>query len=202
MDYNMQYKTITREQFLFHEMRTVAVMMMDGKSDLEIIEEVFNNNLFQYPTERMIKNLTRVCLKRLHNLEDESLVDVVANGSTESAKQVCLYAMMKYYRLVWDFMTTVIAEKFRTKDFSFSKRDVNVFFTRLQEQNETISSWSTSTINKCGQVLVKILVENGYLDSSRSEELHPVLIDFQLKNRLLDNREYVSLAVFNCFEEE
>lgn len=202
MDYNMQYKTITREQFLFHEMRTVAVMMMDGKSDLEIIEEVFNNNLFQYPTERMIKNLTRVCLKRLHNLEDESLVDVVANGSTESAKQVCLYAMMKYYRLVWDFMTTVIAEKFRTKDFSFSKRDVNVFFTRLQEQNETISSWSPSTINKCGQVLVKILVENGYLDSPRSEELHPVLIDFQLKKRLLDNREYVSLAVFNCFEEE
>lgn len=194
MDYNMQYKTITREQFLFHEMRTVAVMMMDGKSDLEIIEEVFNNNLFQYPTERMIKNLTRVCLKRLHNLEDESLVDVVANGSTESAKQVCLYAMMKYYRLVWDFMTTVIAEKFRTKDFSFSKRDVNVFFTRLQEQNETISSWSPSTINKCGQVLVKILVENGYLDSPRSEELCPVLIDFQLKNRLLDNRDYVSLA--------
>lgn len=202
MNLNTPYKTITREQFLFHEMRTVAVMMMEGKSDIEIIEEVFNNNLFQYPTERMIKNLTRVCLKRLHNLEDKSLVDVVANGSTESAKQVCLYAMMKYYRLVWDFMTTVIAEKFRTKDFSFSKRDVNVFFTRLQEQNVTISSWSPSTIYKCGQVLVKILVENGYLDSPRSEELHPVLIDFQLKNRLLDNREYVSLAVFNCFEEE
>lgn len=202
MNMNTPYKTITREQFLFHEMRITARLLLEEKSDKEIIDEIVSNNLFQYPTERMIKNLAGVCLKRLHELDDMTLVNIIANGSSESAKQVCLYAMMNYYHLVWDFMTTVIAEKFRLKDFYFSKMDVNVFFTRLQEQNDVVATWSDSTITKCKQVLVKVLVENEYLDSSRSETLNPVLIDFQLKNALINKNESASLAAFNCFEGE
>ena len=202
MNINTPYKTITREQVLFHEMRITARLLLEDKTDNEIINEIVNNNLFQYPTERMIKNLAGVCLKRLHKLDDMTLVDVLANGSSESAKQICLYAMMNYYHLVWDFMTTVIAEKFRSKDFYFSKMDVNVFFTRLQEQNDVVATWSDSTVNKCKQVLVKVLVENEYLDSPRSETLNPVLIDYQLKNALLDKGEKSSLAAFNCFEGE
>lgn len=202
MNINTPYKTITREQFLFHEMRITARLILENKTDKEIIDEIVNNNLFQYPTERMIKNLAGVCLKRLHELDDMTLVDVLANGSSESAKQVCLYAMMNYYHLVWDFMTTVIAEKFRSKDFYFSKMDVNVFFTRLQEQNDVVATWSDSTVNKCKQVLVKVLVENEYLDSPRSETLNPVLVDYQLKNALIDKGEKASLAAFNCFEGE
>ena len=55
MDINTPYRTITREQFLFHEMRIVARLIKEGKSDEQIIQEVTDNNLFQYPTERMIK---------------------------------------------------------------------------------------------------------------------------------------------------
>lgn len=67
--------------------------------------------------------------------------------------------------------------------------DVNVFFTRLQEQNDVVATWSDSTVNKCKQVLVKVLVENEYLESPRSETLNPVLIDYQLKNALIDKGE-------------
>lgn len=201
MDSKTTYKTITREQFLFHEMRIVAQLKCDGKTDKEIINEIVEQNMFQYPTERMIKNLASVCVKRINALDDNNLIDVIANGSLDSAKQVCLYAMMNYYRIVYDFMTTVIGEKFRTKDYNFSKRDVLVFFSRLQEQNNIIASWSESTINKCRQVLVKMLVDNEYLDSLNSTVLNSVFIDFQLKQYLLDKRDYASLEAFNCFVE-
>ena len=69
MNINTPYKTITREQFLFHEMRITARLLLENKTDKEIVNEIVNNNLFQYPTERMIKNLAGVCLKRLHELD-------------------------------------------------------------------------------------------------------------------------------------
>ena len=43
---------ITREQFLFHEMRTTAKLMNKGFNDEEIVNEIIEDNLFQYPTEK------------------------------------------------------------------------------------------------------------------------------------------------------
>lgn len=190
---------ITREQFLFHEMRTTAKLMNKGFEDEAIVNEIIEDNLFQYPTEKMIKNLAKVCVARLHTINDKNLVEIIANGSAESAKQICLYAMMKHYRIVWEFMTTVIAEKFKLKDLSYSRKDINIFFTRLQEQSDVVATWSDSTIRKIKQVLTKMLVDNGYLDSTKSETLNPVLIDLDLKNVLEEKNEKDALAAFNYF---
>lgn len=198
MDINASYRTITREQFLFHEMRIVARLIKEGKSDEQIIQEVTDNNLFQYPTERMIKNITQVCLNRFNKANSQKLIDIVANDSADAAKQACLFLMMNYYRLVYEFMITVIGEKYRTKDTSFTKMDLNSFFTRLQEQNDVVASWSDATIGKCKQVLKKTLVENGYLDNSRSEVLNPVLLDFRVKEAIEDSNNKEALIAFGC----
>lgn len=198
MDINTPYRTITREQFLFHEMRIVARLIKEGKSDEQIIQEVAENNLFQYPTERMIKNITQVCLNRFNKANSQELIDIVANDSADAAKQACLFLMMNYYRLVCEFMITVIGEKYRTKDTSFTKMDLNSFFTRLQEQNDVVVSWSDATIGKCKQVLKKTLVENGYLDNSRSEVLNPVLLDFRVKEAIEDSNNKEALIAFGC----
>lgn len=198
MDINTSYRTITREQFLFHEMRIVARLIKEGKSDEQIIQEVTDNNLFQYPTERMIKNITQVCLNRFNKANSHEWIDIVANDSADVAKQACLFLMMNYYRLVWEFMITVIGEKYRTKDTSFTKMDLNSFFTRLQEQNDVVASWSDATIGKCKQVLKKTLVENGYLDNSRSEVLNPVLLDFRVKEAIEDSNNKEALIAFGC----
>lgn len=203
MNINEPYKaSFTREQFMFYEMRVIAQLVYEGKNDKDIIEEVINNNLFQYPTEKSTKRMANACLKRLYLLNNDGLVDIIANESSDSARQVCLYAMMKQYRVINEFMITVIGEKYRLKDYSFQKRDLNVFFTRLQEQNDVVASWSDSTIKKLKQVILKLLVDNEYLDSTKSEILNPVLIDFKLKNILIENRDYRTLSVFNCFEGE
>lgn len=198
MNMNTTYKTITREQFLYREMRIVAKLLSDGKDEKQVIEEVVSNNLFQYPTERMIKNITQVCLNRFKEADSKELINIVANESSSVAKQACLFLMMNYYRLVWDFMITVIGEKYRTKDYSFTKMDMNSFFTCLQEQNDTIASWSDATITKCKQVLKKILVETGYLDNTKTEVLNPVLLDFSLKEAIENTNNKQALIAFGC----
>ena len=190
---------LTREQFLFYEIRIAVKFYLDGKALPEAVKVIKQDNLFQYPTERMISNITKVCYRRLDALGNRMLVEEIANAPTEIAKQINLYAMMRYNRLVWEFMTTVIGEKYRNQDFAFSRRDLNTFFTRLQEQNDGVASWSEQTTNKIKSVLVKSLVEAGYLDNSKSEMLNPVFLCEELENGIRANDDYEALPAFNCF---
>ncbi len=191
--------SLTREQFLFYEMRTTAKLLSEGLPDGEIMERIMAENLFQYPTEKSIKNLSRVCLRRLRAMEDESLIRAIANQPSDTAKQICLYAMMKDNRLMWDFMITVIGEKYRLRDSSFGKIDVNTFFIRLQEQDDVVASWSEQTIKKIKSVIVGILVQNEYLDDNHSAKLNPVQISRELENAIRNSNDDIALAAFNCF---
>ncbi len=190
---------LTREQFLFFEIRIVAKLLSEGLPREEILKKLTEENLFQFPTERMISSIATACFKRIDALGSETLIYRLANSPAEVAKQINLYAMMKYNKIVWDFMTTVVGEKFRTQDFEFSKKDLNIFFVRLQEQNDAIATWSDSTISKIKQVLTKSLVECGYLDTTRSTQLNNISIEPDLEDEIRTNGDFAALPAFNCF---
>ena len=192
--------SLTREQFLFYETRIVAKLMSDENlSDSEIVSRVAEDNLFQFPTEREIKRISNACIKRLHCLNDQTLIGVITHSPAEVAKQACLYAMMKQYKLVWDYMVTVIGEKYREQDFSYGRMDLNVFFMRLQEQDDEVTSWSESTVKKLKSVLNRILIENEYIDGPRATKLNPVLISSEVENAIRANGDELALPAFNCF---
>lgn len=189
---------ITREQFLFHEMRTTARLMDKGMEKDAVVERIVSENLFQYPTEKSVRKMALACIRRLELMENNTLIAAIATQPSDVAKQICLYAMMRQYRLVRDFMLTVIGDKYRKLDSTFSKMDLTTFFMRLQEQDDWVSTWSTSTINKVRQVLTKILVENGYLDNTNADHLNPVLITPLLENAIREDGQEIVLPAFNC----
>lgn len=190
---------ITREQFWFYEMREVAKLMKEGLPDDEIIEKAQDENIFQYPTERMIKRTAAACLRRLHGLENMELISAVASPSTDTAKQVCLYAYMLDSRLIWEFMITVIGNKYRLLDTSFGRIDVNTFMMRLQEQDDTVASWSENTIQRIKQTIMRTLVETEYIDSNKTDHLNNVLISPELENAIREQGRTEALPAFNCF---
>jgi len=200
MDFSMRYNGgLTAEQFLFYEIRIVSKQYLEGKSIDEIIEDIRRNNLFQYPTERKVSKLSRACHKRIVALGNEKLIYELANAPTEVAKQINLYAMMRYNRLVREFMIDLIGEKYRQHDFSYSKKDINVFFSRLREQNDDIAAWSEKTISKLKQVLTKCLIETEMLDGTRARVLNPIFISAELESGIRKNKDLTALPAFNCF---
>ena len=200
MDLSMPYNgTLTAEQFLFYEMKIVSKQYLENKSVEDIIEYVKRDNLFQYPTERMINRLTRACYKRLAALGNNKLVYEVANAPVEVAKQINLYAMMRYNRLIREFMEGIVGEKYRQQDFSYTKKDINMFFSRLQEQNDDVAAWSNQTIMKLKQVLTKCLIETEMLDSVKDTTLNPIFISAELETGIRENNDLTALAAFNCF---
>ena len=200
MDNSYPYvASLTREAFLFFEMRATARLMEEKKSDETVIKEIVEKNLFQYPTEKSITRMAKACIKRLHALEDDSLLSAIATQPTDVSKQICLYALMKQSRLVWEFMLTVIGEKYRLRDMSFGKIELNTFFMRLQEQNDTVASWSDSTITKLKQIIARVLVETEYLDNLKADHLNPVWLHPVLENAIRGNGDAAILPAFNCF---
>lgn len=191
--------SLTAEQFLFYEIRIASKLYAQGVSVDEAISRIKADNLFQYPTEREIARMTRACYRRLDALDNQCLIQEISSAPTEIAKQINLYAIMRYNRLVWDFMIQVIGEKFRTQDFSFERKDLNAFFSRLQAQNDSVAGWSGSTISKIKSVLVRCLVETEYLDHFKSTTLNPVLLCEELEQGIRENNDTEVFPAFNYF---
>ena len=191
--------SLTAEQFLFYEIRIASKLYIQNIQIEEAIRRIKENNLFQYPTERQISRMTRACYCRLEALNNQTLIQEITSAPLEVAKQINLYAIMRYNRLVWDFMIQVIGEKFRTQDFSFERKDLNTFFFRLQAQNDSVAGWSDNTIEKIKSVLVRCLVETDYLDHFKSTTINPVFLCEELEEGIKANNDYEALPAFNCF---
>lgn len=123
--------SLTRAPFLFFEMRTTAKLLDDGLSEEEVVNQICEDNLFQYPTEKSIRKMAGTCVKRLKGMNDDTLITAIATQPTDVAKQICLYALMKQSRLVWEFMLTVVGEKYRLRDTSFGKIDLNSLIWKI-----------------------------------------------------------------------
>lgn len=190
---------LTAEQYLFQEMRIAARLYLDGLPVADAAASILHGNLFQYPTEREVARMTRACYKRLKALDSSSLVRELAYAPSEDARQINLYAMMCSNRLVWEFMVDVIGEKFRSCDLVLPRKELHAFFARLQSQSDTVSGWSTATISKLKNVLIRALVETRYLDSAKSEHLNPVLLCEPLEQGIREKNDLAALPAFNCF---
>jgi hypothetical protein len=66
---------ITREQFLFYEMRATAKLVCEGLDHEAVAERIVQDNLFQYPTEKSVRKMALACLRRLDTMEDPALVE-------------------------------------------------------------------------------------------------------------------------------
>lgn len=197
----MQYSgALTREQFMFQEMRITVRLKLEGLIDQDIIAKVYEDNLFQYPTEREIKSKCRACLKRLDCITDMPFIlDVLANGTIGEAKQAALVALMCQSLLMQDFMVTVIGDKYRRLDMTLTRRDMNIFFERLAEQNEDVASWSEQTIKKLKVVIRACLRETEYIQGTE-ETLYPVLLGDEFAAAIKEAGYRHFLPAFNVFD--
>ena len=176
---------LTREQFMFLEMRKVAQMTIQGMTEEEILSRVYDDNLFQYPTQREIKSKCRACLKRVAQIKDmPRMMEALAEGLAADGRLAALIALMLQNRLVAEFMVGVVGEKYRTLDYSLTRKDMNLFLMRLAEQDENVAGWSEQTVKRIRGVLHRCLTETGYLDDMRTEKLNPVLLPMEMENEL------------------
>ena len=199
---NLQYNgALTREQFLFREMRIVARLCLDHCTREESIERICKENLFQYPTERVIRQQALACFRRLDALGDDPyFVDAIVHAPLHDAKQAVLLSIMRQNPMVAEFMVQVIGNKYRSLDMTFSRKDINVFFQDLRQQNDHVASWSDATVERIKGVLARFLIETEYIKNTRENKLYPVLASEDMVKALRRNGMSAFLPAFDVFE--
>lgn len=198
--------SITREQWLVNETRTVARLMLDeGIADTAgLVDAVVSANPFQYPTERELKSITRACARRLAALSDDPqlrrrLVELIAHGTPDQLAQTNLYAMMRDNRIVWDFMTCVVARKLEALDPLLRRREIADFIEGLRAQDGRAARWSDATANKVRQVLTACLERCGMYDRA-TERIAPPLLDLDLEAAIRANGDAEVLPALGVAE--
>lgn len=204
MDVTTPYNgAITREQFLMRETRVVARLKSDEQlTDEQVVERVTAENLFRYPTGRELKSITRACCRRLDALSDdpttrETLTRLVAHGTLEQARQANLYALMRTFRVAWEFMACVVGPRYRALDPSLPRRDIVAFLEQLRAQDERVAGWSDATMNKIRQVLTAALASCAMYDR-KTQTLQPIYLDATLEQGIRANGDEACLPAFNC----
>ena len=172
-----------------------------GMTEEEILSRVYDDNLFQYPTQREIKSKCRACLKRVAQIKGmPRMMEALAEGLAADGRLAALIALMLQNRLVAEFMVGVVGEKYRTLDYSLTRKDMNLFLMRLAEQDENVAGWSEQTVKRIRGVLHRCLTETGYLDDMRTEKLNPVLLPMEMENELRENGLRAFLPAFNILD--
>ena len=158
---------LTREQFLPHEMHIVAALRMQGASNEQVIVRVKSENLFQYPTERMVANRATVCLRRLDAMVPtdaacaargidsktaveaaSSLTRLMASGTPTQADQAIFYSMICRYDIVRELVLVEIGERLQNFDYAFTAVDLNAFMTRFTTEYPDAARWTEATVKR------------------------------------------------------
>ncbi len=76
---------ITREQFLFYEMRITAKLLNEDLDKDHVVERIISENLFQYPTEKSVRKMALACIRRLEAMENNTLISAIATQPSSFA---------------------------------------------------------------------------------------------------------------------
>lgn len=95
-------------------------------------------------------------------------------GLEEDAQRAALlYAIIKTYRLIFDFHIHVTLKKWNSVDHTLVKDDLIMEFLDISSQDEFVDSWTAQTKDKLMKAYLTILRQADMLDK-KTHELKPI----------------------------
>ena len=161
---------------------------------------VLEYNLINKIKLRTSKTIYFEIKKRLELLTKEQL-NLLVTGSSDESKAMVLLALLKAYSFFKDFVIEVIRAKFLLYNNNIEASDYNSFFNAKAITNNELNTITEKTTNKVKQVLFKMLVQVGLINSAKDGIIiKPFLSDDSIKAIL--NDDATLLAGFLCSDAE
>ena len=161
-----QVANFTGGALLVRESRIVAGLLVEKHGRNDVLKLVLSRNLLQNSSKATTQKYCQLALIRLHNLTDDQL-RYVASGTEDLARLTLLVAVLKTYPIIADFMESVVAEKVRCFETHLDKNDWIRFLADRAKGDPSVREWSEKSQRKMGQVVIRMLAEAGFLDSTQ-----------------------------------
>lgn len=139
----------------------------------------------------------RLMRNRLETLDQDGW-QLIAEGDTEVASQILLAASIRHSQLLSDFLRDVYMMDLKKLEKTLSHHQWDSFIAECEHRDAAVASWAPSTRDKLFQVVVRILAEAKYLDSTRRLGLTPPMLHPQTRNYLKKLGDRATLSVMEA----
>ena len=181
--YNAQ---ISAGSLLLKESREIAKLLIDQADDAVWHRALVVDNVLQKKSPSSALRMAVLIRNRLEPL-DKAHWMLVLDRDRVVAIQVLLLAAINHSQMLSDFLQEVVREHFRTFKQTLTLSDWSNFLEACENRDQTVSGWSETTKKKLRQVIIRILAEAGYLDSSRSMQIAPIAIHPKVREYLISH---------------
>lgn len=188
---------ISAGSMMLPESRRIARLMLDSPSHEHWLHALKVENILQKSPTTALRQ-AQLIRNRLKTIAEEGW-QLIVDGNSELASQILFIAALRHSRLLADFLRDVYHQDLRRMAKSITPRQWEDFLSDCENRDNQVADWAVSTRKKLFQVIVRILVEAKYLDSSRTMNLtppmlHPQTIAFLLKYGYSDLRSKMDIS--------
>jgi hypothetical protein len=180
------------------ESRRIASLLLTHPSDAAWAAALSGENLLQ-KKPATARRLARLIRNRLETLDEEGML-MVADAQAELAGQVLLAAAIRQSRLLADFLRDVYAAEWRSLGRRLKPLAWDGFLAECAHRDAAVAQWATTTRAKLLQVIVRLLAEVRFLDSTRTLRLTPPLLHPGLRGYLTRLGDLQTLALMDLHE--
>lgn len=165
------------------ESRRIAALLVTSPSGDDWRRALVEDNLLQKKSPATALRQAKLIRKRLETL-DAIAWDMIAHREQEVSIQLLLVAALKHSQLLADFIAHVYIDHQRRLDLAISLGDWDGFLAECCHRDSSLNQWSASTQVKLLQVILRILAEAKYLESTRSMKITPQSLHPDVKRYL------------------
>ena len=165
---------ISAGSLMLPESRRIAKLLLERPTPDQWNAALNHENLLQ-KKPATARRQARLIRSRLETLDEEGL-RLIVEGEGELCSQILLAAAIRHSRLLGDFLRDVYSADLRTLEHTLSDRQWEAFLAECEHRDDAVSQWAESTCEKLFQVIVRVLAEAKYLDSTRRMGLTPPML--------------------------
>jgi hypothetical protein len=151
---------ITGCGFQFYEFKRIFHLLMEENSQELLQQEIEENRLLQVNT-RKARRTFMLEFKRRFASVPYNFWESWKNMSEEGQKAGFFYAILKTYKLIFDFHFNVTVKKWKSADQQVTPSDIEMEFNEIAAHDEFVDSWSESTKKKCISQYLSIIKQVG-----------------------------------------
>ncbi|MCD8557807.1 MAG: DUF1819 family protein [Shewanella xiamenensis] len=160
---------------MLRESRLIAQLLLQHPDDKAWERAIVEENLLQKNSVHSAKRMASTVRKRLELMSDDFLSDLLTTPD-DLAKQMLMLAILCQSPVLMDFMATEVADARRMYRDVMRSDDWPEFFASRQRIIADLDQYSSSSIQKMGSNVFKILADVGYLESARSKRLKNIYV--------------------------
>lgn len=166
----------TAGALLYQEMDAVLPLLMQPNGEALIKEEVNKNEYLLVASLNTRKRYVPELLRRYKAVPQNFWKDYLT-FSPIARKVALFYAVLKTYKIVWDFHINVTVEKWKSFDQTITKEDIAYRYDELANQDDFVASWSDLTKSKVISVYLHMLHQAGMRKEAGTALKQPELTD-------------------------